>query len=301
MHSLLAEIALIAYGTTLIYDFQMQSEQGFWIQDAEHDVHTNRYTFEFPSQWIQASFNTKPSIGIRSIRLVPSSRTISMSNLSIKSKLTGEYMNVSFDINLSEGDTMSDMNRMLSTIRHDTWSYGSLGGNDAFSPYAYTIEYDFTSSSLVFKINNKDDWFIIDETDTPCVSDDFKSIVGITDNSFWIDLAKLSNGTIQKTEFDKQHTEPCTIQMRATGGIAEMRFPNVWNRMQLRINASFANLVANQYVGYTNATFMPPKYYDALSDSHQFWIELYDSHGHPIELASDRRDTLVMESVLLRE
>ena len=68
------------------------------------------------------------------------------------------------------------------------------------------------------------------------------------------------------------------------------------------VAASFVEQTSHNYLGFTNTTFTPPKYYNITSTDTQFWIDLVSPDGlKPRELPTDGRDMLVIEIQLLSQ
>ena len=76
-------------------------------------------------------------------------------------------------------------------------------------------------------------------------------------------------------------------------------FPNVWDRRDVHVRASFVDLGYQRFLGVTNEQFIPPKEYPISYTDQKFTIELYDSSDNPVELPTrDSKDTLLIELIL---
>ena len=137
----------------------------------------------------------------------------------------------------------------------------------------YIIYYNPASRKIVFEIIDTSYYFIIDENYT--LSDDFKIITGID---------RISNNNIFQDE---------------SNNIIRLEFPNVWDRENIYVQASFVDLAYGNYLGVTNDTYYPPKIYPIVYGDNKFWIKLYDSLGNEIEVPNDGKDNLIVESIMI--
>ena len=108
-------------------------------------------------------------------------------------------------------------------------------------------------------------------------SDDFKTITGTT------------------TFYDFVNDDDCLDE---NGHLLCFWFPNVWDREELHIRASFVDLGYKNFLGVSNEQFIPPKEYPISYTDKKFTIELFDSVDRPIELPVDECGGLVIEAVL---
>jgi hypothetical protein len=83
-------------------------------------------------------------------------------------------------------------------------------------------------------------------------------------------------------------------------GLTQMKIKNIWGRERMIVKSNLDPY--NEYIGYTNTTYGPPKTYKMNNWNKTFWIELYDAiSGEHVFLPRDGKDTLVIEAQFIAE
>ena len=91
------------------------------------------------------------------------------------------------------------------------------------------------------------------------------------------------------------------IGTRKTEILDRIEFELDWSRYQCYVTSSISNDSEDNYLGHTRTDpYAPIKYYRLSSDSKRFWIDLYDTRDHEIEvkLPDDNKDVLYVEAVV---
>ena len=142
----------------------------------------------------------------------------------------------------------------------------------------WKVYYNPTNKRLVFDCDDGN-YFPSNEllsSNTSMMSEDLKVITG---------QSSTQNVQILNTD-DNDH-------------IINFCFPNVWDRREVHIRASFVDLGYQRFLGVSNEQFIPPKEYPISYTDQKFSIELYDSSDNPVELPiGDSKDTLLIELIL---
>ncbi len=254
-------------------------EESFWISDAEHTDGTNTYTFTYPEQW-RTVYNRNHVIGIRTINLTPAPRLLSMSGVSFSDSTDTTNINWS-------GMVYSD--EALSTINERVTTNSNYEG-------LYSIQYDPKAGILGMYITNTDPkyHFVFDSTCT--ASDDLRTITNSTAELF-------TELTSNYDAFNEKYNGDDGVYAHVTyndNGIRSLEFGNVWSREKVKVNASFVDLSRNQFLGYTNSVFNPPKSYSITCGDIKFSISLLNvMNDEEVILPSDKADTLVIEAMLM--
>ncbi len=251
-------------------------EESFWISDAEHTDGTNTYTFTYPEQW-RTVYNRSLTIGIRTVNLTPAPRLLSVTGVSITDGT--EVWNIDWSVMVYADESLSAINQRF-TSKID------------FAE-VYRIQYDPKMNVLGMYITNTNDEyrFVFDSTCT--ASDDLRTITRATTELF----------TELATDFDAFNTKYASTPAYVTyndNGIRSLEFGDVWSREKVKVNASFVDLSRNQFLGYTNSVFNPPKSYSITGGDNKFTITLLNvMNDEEVVLPSDKADTLVIEAMLM--
>ena len=78
-------------------------------------------------------------------------------------------------------------------------------------------------------------------------------------------------------------------------------FPCVWDRNTILLKSNIAVNSFENYIGYTDNTYDPIKYFKLSSNDTYFWIEMYNGNDHitPAIIPLDGQDSFLLEIVLL--
>ena len=237
-------------------------EEAYSIADSEHTIGTNIYTFTFNHPW--RSKIIPLSIGIRKINLNFSPRLFLVNGISISDGT--HSWNISPFVMITGSMTKANKAFQEDIKLHQEF-YNDLPKG------IYTIYYNPASRKIIFEITVTDTYYFIIDNNVS-VSEDFKIITGV--NSF-------NNGIMFKNSSNK---------------LVRIEFPNVWDRENIYVQASFVDLAYGNYLGVTNDTYTPPKIYPVTFGDQKFWIGLYDSQGNNIELPNDGKENLIIESIM---
>ena len=266
-------------------------EETYLITEAEHTKGTNRYTFTFSPHW-RSVFNKALSMSVRTVKLWRSNRIIYLNGLSINTST--ESWNISPSVVMNS--TWEDLNDKLSMNRKMLYElYSATSSSHEFSESSYAIV--SSKDSLIITVNTtKDCYLTIDESDN-IASSDLMVLTGLTDQAFWIALAKHSNKIITKEQF-AFWARLVELRYDSNDRIRMIKFNKLASREDLIVKASFVDLAFHQYLGLTNETFIPPKVYDVCYGDQKFYIDLESIDGQPVELPSDDKDMLVLECMM---
>ena len=240
-----------------------QIEEAYSIANAEHTIGTNQYTFKFNHQWRTKQVPLK--IGIRKIHLNFSPRLFQVNGLSITDGRNGwnisPFVMIPASMTKANKAFQDDIN-----IHQEIYADELLKG-------IYTIYYNPLTRKIVFEITVSNTYYFVIDNNVS-VSNDFKYITGkdkFTEGNMILDQNKL----------------------------IRIEFPNVWDRENLYVQASFVDLAYGNYLGVTNDTYTPPKIYPIVFGDQKYLIRLYDSLGNEIELPNDGKDNLIIESIMI--
>lgn len=80
----------------------------------------------------------------------------------------------------------------------------------------------------------------------------------------------------------------------------EIRFENIWVRKPCCLKASFSVSNGDNYLGYSNKSYEPIKYFKINCNETNFYIDLFHPHNHniPVNLPSDNKDSIVLGLVI---
>jgi hypothetical protein len=78
-------------------------------------------------------------------------------------------------------------------------------------------------------------------------------------------------------------------------GMRSFRIRNVWGRERIIVKSNLDPY--EEYIGYTNITYGPPKQFPLNKHDDTFWIELYDAFSREhVMMPADGKDTVVLEA-----
>ena len=243
-------------------------EDSYCLKDAEHVKGTNRYVFTYNYQW-RNIIHEHLTISIRSVKLWRRPRHLWLDNLYVHNNDENEDVPTSFDISIT-GSMTEFNNKMVGMI-------DSVGYKVYYEPIIKKIVFD-CKDGYYFKYiapAEANPQAQIPEIITDW-SDDFKAITGAT--NIWNDMTVYAE--------DDDHNPTCFF------------FPNVWDRENVHIRASFVDLGYQNFLGVSNEQFIPPKEYPISYTDKKFSIELFDSIDRPIELPEDERGGLIIEAIM---
>jgi len=313
--------------TTLTSELTKTSfEESYRLNQATYHQQSNSYRFKHNEQWIHTQPNHRlaqdtKKIAVRAIKLIRSYRSLTFGQLYLQKDT--QLANITLPIQCPSSFTMSDIVDLYKTETHKLYDSMIIESSLTSTPNIFLLEklldinYDGNSKTLSFGmgliVNNTH--FVLGHTagSDLNVSNDFKNTVGIHSDQFWIDLSLLTHGDPSMhdftvlasgvTKFEAKYASfPFKIQFNNSTDrkVIGFDFTNVWSREALRVDASFVNLTNDRFLGYTDASYNPPKEYSIKDGSFDFDIQLFDSvTNEPIQLPDDKKDQLVIEAIML--
>ena len=269
-------------------------EETYWIHDAEHRNGTNRYTFTFSPHWRRTNQKSL-TIGIRSIKFIPSPISVYINGLTLQS--SSESWNISPTI-ISDGNIQNLADSLEKDRLNKYDQYKFVNPSTSFTVNSYNIFVNTASQKLVIGVNDSiNTWLRLDTNSI--FSDGFKRLVSINDDQFYNDLSYLSRqGSSFYEEFEHKYIDyPVSVTMNENT-ITRIEFTKISIYDNMMIAASFVDLAYHNFLGKTNEQFVPPKEYHITNDDHKFWIELYNISGEEIELPIGSKDQLIIEAMM---
>ena len=270
-------------------ELNLPIERVIYVNDnnfVKHEPGSNRYYVNFPETFMTTT-NQKKIIGIRSIQLRHSyKRTLgftlqfkyyeeSLFSGEIKEVIVKEPFICTYQY---DKDTSPDMSTWITEINKDWSKLGNWAKE-------YVWEYSFNDKTKESTIELK-----AKEPDKLLYYPLFYEVVSFTPDLVNTNASISSNEYVTRLESYPSLTPKLTIPG-----------PLETNDDYL-IAASFVEQTSHNYLGFTNTTFTPPKYYHLTSTDNQFWIDLVSPDGlNPIELPTDGRDLLTIEIQLLTQ
>ena len=282
-------------------------EDVYRSNQATYNKDTKAYEFKFNYQWSQTP--NQKSISVREVRLITAPRRLFFDTLTMMNSSTNKSANVSVDIILPSNKTLSDAQTLFNEYIKELYTQYITADSSFTNLNNFIINYDPSTTTLSIGIGVTDTnlYLVLNSAD---VSNDFKNIVGITNNEFYEDLEKYSNmdplmwnlvPSTTKSFFEtKYSTLPFQIIHNSVmeRRIKVIKFNNVWSRDQLMIKSSFVDLAYDGYLGFTNTIFNPPKKYPIKFNSYNFYMYLYDGYtSKPISLPEDGKDNFIVEVI----
>ena len=275
------------------------TEHGF-VNNYEHVDGTNRYIYKYPDSW-KDYFYRKHVVSIRSIELIAAARAFVIKGLSIVLDTENKY-SISIDTTLNTRQTMNDFNRELRKIVDER--YQQIKETDVSTQLirnSYAFKYDCKDKTFSMYIAITNPYYFQFDNINNIASDDVKTMLGITDG-FFEKLAKYLNSKVDKTELlNCKDLEHITILWRDKENMKHpyvITFHNVWNRERVYITSSLVDLAENEYLGFSDCVYNPPKQYAITNGDTKFNIDLYDASFSPVELPKDKRDIIIIEAIL---
>ena len=277
------------------------AEHGF-VNNYEHVEGTNRYIYKYPDSW-KDYFYRKHVVSIRSIEVIPAARTFVINGLSIVLNTTKSY-NISIDTTLNTHQSMNDFNKELKELTNER--YQQIKETDVSTQLirnSYAFKYDCKDKSFSIYIATTNPYYFHFDNINNIASDDIRIMFNITDG-FFEKLAKYLNSG---EENDKEELLKCNDMKHITilwrdnenmQGPYVITFHNIWNRERLYITSSLVDMAENEYLGFSNTVFNPPKNCVINNSDSKFNIDLYDMALNPIELPNDKQDTIIIEAIL---
>ena len=157
-----------------------------------------------------------------------------------------------------------------------TGSMTEFNNKMASKTEGYRVYYNPKNKRIVFDCDSNH-YFIVEAPIATTYSEDFKAITG-------------------KTNFyEYEYDDDCFDD---NNHLVCFWFPNIWDREEVHVRASFVDLGYKNFLGVSNEQFVPPKEYPISYTDKKFSIELLDSLDRPIELPSDECGGLVIEAIL---
>ena len=198
------------------------------------------------------------TISIRSVKLWRLPRNLWVDNLFIHDKTEDTDTPTSFDISIT--GSMTEFNNKL-----------------ASKMKGYRVYYNPKEKRIVFDCDSEHYFIFPPLTVNTEFSSDFQAITGLT--SF----------------YDFVYDDDC---LDTNQHLTCFWFPNVWNREDVHVRASFVDLGYKNFLGVSNEQFIPPKEWAISYTDKKFSIELFDLLDREIELPEDECGGLVIEAIL---
>ena len=267
-------------------------EETYLLSDAEHTAGSSIYKFTFSPHW-RSIVNQKLSIGVRSVKLLLSPRTIFIEGLTIKNGTA--YWNISPSVIMT--GSWSQLNDELQKDKEFKVNLLNDDQKKVFNSSSYGIKYNPADNTLIIAVGSTDDHYL--ELDSGAVvSNDFKALTGTYSDNLWQNLSLCSQGRMTADAFNLKWSHLVEVIVDADGCITMIIFKKLATRDNIKINASFVDLAFHQYLGITNEQFVPPKEYDINYSDNKFWIRLCTLNDHDAEMAPDGKDQLVIEAIM---
>ena len=267
-------------------------EETYLLSDAEHAAGSSIYKFTFSPHW-RSIVNQKLSIGVRSVKLLLSPRTIFIEGLSIKNG--SQYWNISPTVIMTS--SWSQLNDELQKDKEFKVNLLNDDQKKVFNSSSYAIKYNPADNTLIIAVGSTDNHYLVLDSDA-VVSSDFKALTGTYSDNLWTDLALCSQGRMTPNAFNQKWSHLVEVLVNSNGLIIRILFKKLATRENIKINASFVDLAFHQYLGITNEQFVPPKEYDINYSDNKFWIRLCTLNDHDAEMAPDGKDQLVIEAIM---
>lgn len=259
-------------------------EYSFFIEDAERDAkYPNRYKFKFPDNW-RTSSNREPMIGIRAIFIPKAYRHVEFDFI-IEKYLKDESGNIGTD----PTEELTFHIESFIPYEHDLRELRK----DIFDCYKNKIEEKKLEDK--FKLNNL--YFCYEYRKYPRTNRySYCQVFNIInkDDKYVYKFGMYNMNDDAKAIFNYYKTEVST-------GESPLVFYDVWDRHDNMITSSLTSLNSRQYLGFTDDSFKPIKYFKLNNNTNEFWIELWNSRNREIMsvLPYDDKDGLIIEAVLL--
>lgn len=270
-------------------------EESYNIAKAKHTKGSNRYVFQFNDLW-RNIYDQQLSIAIRSVHLWLRPRAIWLDGLLLSDGTN--FYDISPVVNISgtmiQANKLFDEDKQIHHIINDKIGLGD-----------YEIRYNPANNKLIFSMLSSSDLYFFFNSDSngkPYInpSYDLKMITGITNDEFWTELGLLSRGNSEAIRIFNNGTYSDVFEYTLDNHnhIRTFAFKNVFNRENVIVHSSIVDLAYDNFLGMSNEQFNPPKSFPITYTTKEFWIELYDTMGNPIELPEDGADQLIIESMM---
>lgn len=294
-----------------------QTEYVFYIEDAKYYPETSIYEFNYPNVW-RNTYKMDLYMGIRSIRLVPSTREINIMNIELRNKLNTPYY-LDLYLTLNSNQTLNEFNKTISEELSQKYSIYKMNIDEQRIETDDKISIDYRINDFKMRYfnstneirmyigtNNKDKFIKFCVNGDSCydsyVSTDFLNITN-TDQLLYQTIAMYQNNLLQKDfnidVFLKKYPNVSVVFNDDNIGIKRISFYNVWSRENILIESSIVDLTNRQYIGYSNMNYIPIKLYPIKYSDNKFQCRFYDSNNRKtiIKLPNDNKDSLFIEAI----
>ena len=270
-------------------------ERVIYVNDSvnvRHESGTNRYYINFPETW--RTTNQKHIIGVRSIQL-----------------RHGYGRTFGFDMQFSyfteDGLLFPDKVKEITIPTPFSFKY-SYENDENPNPLEWVTELNNTWKEFAKNFKNIDEYnwqcsydeqkrlYTLELIPSSCMSYVEKNTIKYSIIAMSPDLYN-SDVKFETNKYPTQKTSPVFPDSETPKIIIPGPLETY---AEYLVAASFVEQTSHNYLGFTNTTFSPPKYYNISSTDTQFWIDLVSPDGlKPRELPTDGRDMLVIEIQLL--
>ena len=248
----------------------------------------HRFWFQFPSEW-RTSSNSERVLGLRSCTMKCGDRncrfTLEISKTEVESGISTEIaIVVSSHLKTTEklDALITDIRFYINKAREAKEEEWKEEGKPIIeeTDIGYLFERN-EKNQMCFVIDGRDQYNSYDsnsmdplyttELRMSDLNEDAKSLLMVTGEELPVEYSK------------------------------KIVFPCVWDRNTILLKSNIAVNSCGNYVGYTDSTYDPIKYFKLSSNDAYFWIEMYNGNDHitPAIIPLDGQDSFLLEIVLL--
>ena len=245
----------------------------------------NRIWFSFPEQWAN-QLNKDSIIGFRNFYIVKEDR----------------YIVFNLDITVYENLGLEERNTLFSLSGKQRFWIGHV---DSLTKIPYIFEEFWYQNMKTIIVNNE----VANEQ---------------LNNKNLIDCMLINNGLIfkhalhqDKLEYeDEDGKHECHLAIHITPlnedcknvfnissnrviGDDELEF-KVWTRHTIYLTSSISYEAEDNFLGHTNYSCNPIKYYRLTNNDKKFWVDMWESRNHniPVEFPYDGKEVLYIEGIV---
>ena len=245
---------------------------------------SNRIWFMFPEQW-RNQLNKDSIIGFRNFYIVKEDR----------------YIVLNLDIDVYENIELEERNTLFSLSgKQRFW----IGQSDSLTKIPYIFEEFWYQNMKTILINND---FANEQLNNKnlidCILINNELIFTHTihqDKLEYID----ENGThechlaIHITPLNEDCENVFNISNRVSGD--DILKIKAWSRHQIYLTSSISYEAEDNFLGHTNHSCNPIKYFRLTHEDKRFWVDMWESRNHniPVEFSNDGKEVLYIEGIV---
>jgi hypothetical protein len=293
-------------------------EHAFWLDDERTRSYNEdwKYYFDFPEDW-RNIVNKDLSLTIRSITTIPAPRVFILEGIKLQkvNPSTGvitDTLPIDIHVGVPSKDGMTEINTEIFRRNYQLLEMNK----EKFPQDAFEILYNYNDNTFHILTHKTDQFLFQIDYNTLFVSND---LLGWTNTKYddWGDIYGLSTGSTADQEasrYSEDWYNQAALASRHSGnlgwiqsrigtttqvkGFSKILIGGLWGRERLLVKSGLDKY--NEYLGYTNSNYGPPKTYKINNCDASFWIELHDAgNKFPVILPLDAKDTLVVETQLI--